>query len=183
MPPDLQLEPQASCLLRLVRQPRTVRQLAEQLEVERDTCSERLRSARRRGLVVCVNAESPRTRVYALTGEGHRRLAGADVIPLGEGRMDDWRDFAFVSSRHRSAVIKAMEGPMQAAAIKRRARYLDPGVRMSANNVRDVLRVLLRRRLVRVAWVRRRAHPHFELTALGCRLQHLLRRADSGPRS
>ena len=71
---------------------------------------------------------------------------------------------------------------MQAAAIKRRARYLDPTVRMSANNVRDVLRALLSRGVVRVVWLRKKAHPRFELTEKGLQLQEQLRRAKTTTR-
>lgn len=106
----------------------------------------------------------------------------SQALPLASGPMDDWRDFAFVASSHRRAVVLAMEGPMQAAAIKRRARYLDPTVRMSANNVRDVLGALLTQDIVREVWLRKRAHRRFELTAKGIRLQEQLRRAETTSR-
>ncbi len=63
---------------------------------------------------------------------------------------------------------------MQAAAIKRRAVFHDPQLRMSANNVRDVMRYLVDNGVVRVVRVRRKAHPRYELTELGHAFQQLL---------
>ncbi len=168
-------------LLQGISQPRSVSQLASHLAMKRDRCSQMMRRARKTGLVVCVNSQSSRTRVYAPTAEGLMVLH-SQALPLASGPMDDWRDFAFVASSHRRAVVLAMEGPMQAAAIKRRARYLDPTVRMSANNVRDVLGALLTQDIVREVWLRKRAHRRFELTAKGIRLQEQLRRAETTSR-
>ena len=79
------------------------------------------------------------------------------------------------------AIIKAMKEPLQPATIKRRARSLDPNLRMSANNVRDVIRLLLDRGIVRRVEIKKKRHPRYELTELGRVIQELLLRAE-GPK-
>ncbi len=63
---------------------------------------------------------------------------------------------------------------MQAAAIKRKARLRDSNLRMSANNVRDVLKYLLGAQITRRVVVRKKKHPRYELTDLGKEFQRLL---------
>jgi DNA-binding HxlR family transcriptional regulator len=63
---------------------------------------------------------------------------------------------------------------MQAAAVKRRAVFQNPQLRMSANNVRDVMRYLLSTGIARRVEVRKKAHPRYELTDLGRTFQQLL---------
>ena len=174
-----ELRPRRAALLREVCAPRTVSQLARRLQISRDHCSDLLQRARSTGYVICVNSGSPRTRVYAPTARTHKQIHGQVIRLIATREPGDWRDYAFVASRHRLAVVIAMEGPMQAAAIKRRARYLNPNVRMSANNVRDVLRALLGRGVVRVVLLRNKAHRRFELTPKGLWLQEQLRRAET----
>jgi predicted transcriptional regulator len=66
---------------------------------------------------------------------------------------------------------------MQASAIKRRAVFQNPQLRMSANNVRDVMRYLLCKGLVRKVTLGRRRHPRYTVTDLGKTFQELLARA------
>jgi predicted DNA-binding transcriptional regulator len=72
-----------------------------------------------------------------------------------------------------------MDEPLQPAAIKRRARRHDPEIRMSANNVRDVIQVFLRRGIVTSVLERGKTHPRYELTETGRQLQQLLLRAET----
>lgn len=115
---------------------------------------------RRQGRVECLNPEARRSRVYARTGT---RREGVD-----------WELYGWVSYSHRRAVLLALDEPRQPAGIKRRARFLQPGIRMSANNVRDVIRLFHARGIVRPVHVRKRAHPRYELTRLGEQLQRLV---------
>ena len=46
---------------------------------------------------------------------------------------------------HRAAVIQALDRAMQPAAIKRKAKSQNPDLKMSANNVRDVIKLFLQR--------------------------------------
>ena len=49
---------------------------------------------------------------------------------------------------------------------------------MSANNVRDVIKLLLQKEIVKPLKLKKKAHLHYELTRTGQDLQKMLRRAD-----
>lgn len=91
----------------------------------------------------------------------------------------DWQLYGWVCYSHRAAIIKALVEPMQPATIKRKAKSQDPGLRMSANNVRDVIRLFLSRGIVQAIRFRKKVHPCYELTELGKKLQNLLLEAGS----
>ena len=108
----------------------------------------------------------------------------------------DWNLYGWVCFNHRSAVIKALDKPMQPAAIKKRVKFLFPDIRMSANNVRDIIRLFLDRRVLEIARGGSGHHPKYRLTPSGrdlqlllCRAQHLdkyhvpLRRLSESPGS
>jgi hypothetical protein len=90
----------------------------------------------------------------------------------------DWTLFGWVCFSHRAAVLKALTMPLQPATIKRRARSQVPGLRMSANNVRDVIRLFLEKGIVRPVHLRKRTFPAYEPTATGQALRELLFRAE-----
>jgi len=115
---------------------------------------------RQRGLVQCLNPNARRSRVYART-DAH--------LPEGV----DWRLYGWVSYSQRRAVLEALDSPLYPAAIKRRARYLHPGIRLSANNVRDIIRLFHARGLVTPVDAGR-AHPLYALTVQGEALQRLM---------
>ena len=71
----------------------------------------------------------------------------------------DWSLYGLICFSQRSAVIKALSRPMQPSEIKRMARFHDPNLRMSANNVRDIIRLLLEKGVVRRVVERGKAHP------------------------
>ena len=75
--------------------------------------------------------------------------------------------------RHRSAVIKALQGPMQPVAIKKRALEKNARLRMSANNVRDVIRELLGKGVVQCIEIPGQRYVRYELTKTRRRLQVL----------
>ena len=126
----------------------------------------------------CLNAAARRSRVYWLTrlGQACRRQLDSGYRPTFA--QVDWEIYGQVCFSHRAAVIKAIMEPLQPATIKRVALYRDPLLRMSANNVRDVIRFLRRKGVVYPVWVRRKAHIHYQLTEHGRRLQELLLRAE-----
>jgi hypothetical protein len=74
----------------------------------------------------------------------------------------------------RRAVLEALDAPRYPAAMKRRARYLHPGIRLSANNVRDVIHLFHERGIVTPIHVAGRVHPHYALTEQGKVLQRLV---------
>lgn len=115
---------------------------------------------RRQGRVRCLNPEALRSRVYVRTD-----------AQLPEGV--DWTLYGWVLYRQRRAVLEALDAPRYPAAIKRRARYLHSGIRLSANNVRDIIRLFHTRGLV-TSMDLGRSHPSYALTAHGEVLQRLM---------
>ena len=85
-----------------------------------------------------------------------------------------WSMYGWVCFSHRSAIIKALDRPLQPAAIKGRARFQNPKIKMSANNVRDVIRLFVKRQIVTPIIIGRKTHPRYQLTELGRKLQVLL---------
>ncbi|HOC43267.1 MAG TPA: hypothetical protein PKJ99_09690 [Thermoanaerobaculales bacterium] len=91
----------------------------------------------------------------------------------------DWAIYGWICFSQRSAVLKALTEPLQPATIKRRALRHDPTLTMSANNVRDVIRLFLAKGLVSRVHRRAALHPQYALTALGRSLHELLMTADT----
>ena len=166
------------------KQPMTAKQLANQTGIDLDSCSYVLWELGIYGLVACRSQKARRSRVYWLTELGaacQRKLRAAQGLPSLEHEFPkvDWNLYSWVCYSHRAAVIKALVGPLQPATIKRRAKAQDPTLRMSANNVRDVIRLFLAKEIVRAVKVTGRFHLHYELTRTGQRLRTLLLNADS----
>ncbi len=142
-------------------------------------CCGTIRELTRVGIVRCLNQSARSSRVYGLTKLGracHRvlsELAGEPAYCF-EFPEVDWELYGWVCYSHRSAILKAMVTPMIPAHIKRRARANDENLRMSANNVRDVIRLFLARGLVDPVRVRGRSHPMYALTETGERIRALL---------
>ena len=68
--------------------------------------------------------------------------------------------------------------PMAPSDIKRKAFQRNAELRMSANNVRDVLKLFLKRRIVHRYSIKKHIRPYYELTGLGKQLQQLLLRSE-----
>lgn len=68
---------------------------------------------------------------------------------------------------------------MQPSEIKRQIRIQKPNTKISANNIRDVVKLLLEKELVQKVYVRKKAHPRYELTELGIKLRQLLIQAEN----
>lgn len=145
-------------------------------------CSESIGRLRRRGYVSCLNPDALIGRVYWLTplGVDCQRLLYLERdhgLPEHFVPRVDWKLYGRVSSKHRSTVIRTLKEPMQPSRIKRRAYSNDPRLRMSANNTRDVIRFLHQHGVVQRVYLRRRAHPLYELTDMGRKYQLLLCKA------
>ena len=69
---------------------------------------------------------------------------------------------------------------MQPSEVKRVLRVHRPNIRISANNIRDVIKLLLEKGLVQKVFVRKKAHPRYELTDSGNQFRQLLMQAESG---
>lgn len=166
-----------------LRQPSTAKQLAHRLQLSLDTCSYIFWELTRYRLVRCLNPLANRSRLYWLTRFG-RELQRQLFVSTGRDPVAhafpavDWGLYGWVCHAHRSAIIKALISPMQPPAIKRRAALQDTTLRMSANNVRDVMRLFLAHDIVRPIRVRKKAHLLYELTETGQKLRHLLLAAE-----
>lgn len=162
-----------------MRQPLTAKQLARRLENDRDECSELLSELALHRMVQCLNPEANRSRVYWLTQLGVRcqeRLSESEKVPWVRPRIPeiDWSLYGWICFSHRAAIVKTLVRPMQPSEIKRRARMSDPDLRMSANNVRDAMRLLLAKGIVAAVSVRGARHLRYELTGTGSILRDLL---------
>lgn len=160
-------------------QPLTASQISRRTGITLDSCLALLWGMVVYGILFHLNPSTRYSRLYWLTRLGmacQRRLRQKLGQRQISYRFPDirWDLYSSVCYSHRSAVVKAMRGPMQAAEIKRKAHFHNPSLRMSANNVRDVMRYLLTTGIVRQVTIRRKRHPRYELTDLGRTFQDLL---------
>ncbi len=170
----------------VLAQPLTATQAAKRSGLKRSRCSEALASLKRRGLADCHNAAARQGRVYSLTAKGTRVRkaldAGARLTTTDHCfETVDWVVYGRLCHRHRTAVILAMTEPLQPSIIKRRARIRNCDLRMSANNVRDVMRLFLAWGVAKPLRIRRKAHLRYELTEQGKLFQKLLQQAEVRP--
>ena len=162
----------------------TVKQISHQMEMSLDSCSHVLGELVAHGLMECLNPIARQSRVYWLTELGVvcqrllRKAFGLSALTHDFPEVDS-NLYGWVCFSHRSAVIKALRGPMQPVAIKKRALEQNPRLRMSANNVRDVVSALLAKGIVRAVKIRREGHLRYELTEVGRKLQELSWRMDA----
>ena len=166
-------------ILANLNQPLTATQVARRTGIGRDSSLHHLWSLTLRRILRCLNRDTRHSRLYWLSGLGQacqrrmRKDAGQNSLVHRYPKIP-WDLYSSVCYRHRSAVIESMRGQMQAAAIKRKALSRDSTLRMSANNVRDVMKHLVEIEAVQKNRVRKKRHPRFELTDLGLEFQKLL---------
>ena len=163
-----------TCLI----QPMTATQLSRLTGLDLDHTMFVVRRLVKVQFLTCLNPQARRSRLYWLTGRG-----AAYCRRFCSGRCDhqpsiDWDLYGWVCYSHRAAILKTLAGPLQPCEIKRKARFDNPSLRMSANNVRDVIRLFVGKDIVRTVPGKRRAHPRYELTTLGDTLRSLLLRAE-----
>lgn len=166
-------------LLLNITQPITALQLSRKTGFTIDQCSTLLGQLLLCKLVKCLNPSATRSRLYWLTPTGifcQKKLAKKEELPIILKQLPDidWQLYGWICYNHRSAIIRALTEPMQPAAVKRRIRQTYPTIKMSANNVRDVMRLFLKKGIVRPVMLRKKAHPRYELTESGTKLQQLL---------
>ncbi len=160
-------------------QPLTATHIARRAEINLDACLHLIWGMTVYGVIYCLDTDTHHNRLYWLTELGktcQRKFRGKmGLHPLAYHLPNiPWNLYSSVCYSHRSAVIKAMHEPMQAAAIKRKALSQNPKLRMSANNVRDVMKYLLKHGIVRKVIMRKKKHPRYELTDLGNTFKVLL---------
>lgn len=171
--------PGASRILTTLHQPLTPLQSARRTSINLDRSCYLFWILSDRQLVECLNPQAHKSRLYWLTTLGRRcqvRLRRQEGVPrLVHDFPDvDWALYGWICHRHRSAVVNEAHEPLQPIEIKRRARQRDETIRMSANNVRDVIRLLLERGIVERLVESRHRHPKYRLTPVGRDLRQLL---------
>ncbi len=167
-------------VLRLIVQPVTATQLSRRLGISLDRCSNMLHGLQSKKLVRCLNPGATRNRLFWLSRLGKIQqchLAGNEADSL-DFPVIDWVLYASVCYSHRGEVVRSLSHAMQPSQIKRRATFQNPLRRMSANNVRDVIRYLKANGIVRPVPLLRKKHPGYELTEMGLHMRRLLLRAE-----
>ncbi len=166
-----------------LQQPFTAKQLARKHLVTPTRSSALLERMNAMGLVRCLNSYSRSSRLYfpTLIGDSVQRDLSQDVrFMKAELPKLDWYLYGSLCFNHRSAVFRrlSLDRPMQSSEIKRRLRIEQPEIRISANNIRDVIRTLKEHGLVEEIYIRKKAHPRFVLSTKAVPYQKLLKRAE-----
>ena len=160
-------------------QPLTATHIARRTDINLDSCLHLLWALTLYRVIYCLNNGTRYNRLHWLTELGkacQQKLRETLALQPLAHRLPTipWDRFSSVCYSHRSAVIEAMREPMQAAAIKRKALFQNPQLRMSANNVRDVIQYLLKKGIVARIQIKRKSHPRYELSQLGRTFRELL---------
>jgi hypothetical protein len=164
-----------------ITQPMTATQLSRRLDVSVDRCSKALVNIQAQKLVRCVNPAATRSRLFCLTKLGtncRRHMDGGTCVSHDVPDID-WELYASVCFSHRSEVVRTLTVAMQPSTIKRRAAFRTPGLRMSANNVRDVIRYLRAHDIVRPVKLGKKQHSGYEVTEIGLQMRRLLLQAEA----
>jgi len=164
----------------------TAKQVGRRSGLGLDAVSHLLRRMATKALVTCVNPEARCSRLYRVTDLGRRcqdRMQRDLALPryaqpISDCDGIDWDLYGWICFNHRTIIVRTLTQPMQPSEIKRIIRTRKPHIKISANNIRDVMKLLLSKGIVRPVKVRRKAHLRYELTDLGRRLQRLLIRAE-----
>ena len=165
-------------------QPMTAKQLVRRTGLSFDSCRDVVGDLANHGLIECLNSKAVRSRLYWPSELGARCLLS--LYPSGNVKTHDpdlqdvdWELYGWVCFSHRTAILKTLTAPMQPSEIKRRAKSRDPHICMSANNVRDVMKLFLKKGVVRPVIVKKCAYRHYELTEQGAAFQQLLIQAET----
>lgn len=168
-----------------MKQPLTAKQISGRTGIDIDTCSHILCRFADKGITECLNPKAHNSRLHWLTPRGRdyrKRLHQEKSLTVEETECDvdsvNWDTYGLVCYRHRSAIIRILTEPMQPSAMKRRLRRAAPNIAISSNNIRDIVKVFLQKGIVQKVFVRKKAHPRYELTDMGRRLRKLLLQAE-----
>lgn len=173
-------------ILLSLKQPLTAKQISIKTGIDIDTCSYVLGKFTVKRLNACLNPKANSSRLYWVTelGQKCRNRLCQELNLSKETQIDDlagvnWQLYGWVCFNHRAAIIRILTEPMQPSEIKRRLRILNPDIKISANNIRDIMRLFLKKGIVRKIFVKKKVHPRYELTKLGGKLQRLLSQAQA----
>lgn len=160
-------------------QPLTTKQIIVKTGIPEDTCENIVAKLAKRDLITCLNSSAGKGRLYWLTELGKKYqmvLCWQSNISYKECILPDidWQLYGWVCFNHRSAIIKILTAPMQPSKIKQILRIQKPNLKISANNIRDVIRLFLDKKIVRSVKIKNKGHLRYELTDLGQTLRQLL---------
>ncbi len=167
-------------------QPLISRQISKKTGIPAHTCSSVIAMLENSGVLVCLNSCARNNRIFWLTETGHQCV---QAMYTSQNRTYnrpilsnmDWSLYGWACSSHRSAILKALTHPMQPSEIKQLFRMQKIDIRISANNIRDIIRLFLAKGIVRPVKVRKRVHLRYELTETGIKIRDLLLSAEAGP--
>ena len=169
-------------ILVAMSQPLTAVQLARRVSLKRQKCSFLLRRFASQSLVQCLTPNMARSRLFWLTALGKRHqdqlMKRARLDPVKyDVPMVNWQLYAQVCFNQRAAVVRNLTRPMQPAQLRKVAVLRDPDLKLSSNNVRDVIVFLRNKGIVRVA-CESPSGQLYELGEDGKHMQRLLIQAD-----
>ncbi len=170
-------------ILMAIDQPMTAKQISKRTGLNSVICCKALKNFVLDGLVVCLNPAAHNSRLYWLTDIGkecQKRLSLKLNLPQKDYDFPevDWSLYGWTCYNHRAAIIRILTEPMQPSEIKRTLRRHRSSIKISANNIRDVVKLLLEKQIVQKVHVRKKAHPRYELTDSGKRFQELLMQSE-----
>jgi len=165
-------------------QPLTAKQVSKKIGIPVNTCSYVIAKYVQKGIFTCLNPKARNSRLYWLTNAGilcQKELCRKLNIACIKPNLPDidWELYGWICFSHRAMVIKALTSAMQPSEVKRVLRLQKANTRISYSNIRDVVRLLLSKSIVRPVRVKREANLQYELTESGIKLQQLLLRADA----
>ncbi len=166
-----------------IAQPLTGKQIGKRTGIPMDACSYIVAKLVARGLLTCLNQKARNSRLYWLTDLGtqcRKRLHQDLTLPYKEYDLPsiDWALYGWMCFSHRLIVMNTLTVPMQPSEIKRAIRKRKAGMKISANNIRDVVKLLLEKGIVQKVYVRKKAHPRYELTDSGNQFRKVLMQSE-----
>ncbi len=166
-------------VLLALKQPLITRQISKKTGIPAYTCSDIIAMFVDSRVLVCLNPRARNNRLYWFTKAGlqylkllysmHNLTYRNPLLP-----DIDWNLYGWACFSHRSAILKALTHPMQPSEIKRFFRFQKTPLRISANNIRDIIYLFLTKGIVRPINNRGKSRPRYELTETGIKLRHLL---------
>lgn len=139
-------------------QPMTPSQLTRRIGMPLRTCSRIVNEMSLYGLTRCLTPGARRNRVYCLTE------SNPPHIP--------WEIYTACCFRHRAAVILSLNEPRRITNVKSVIHQSNPAIRISTNNISDIMRDL--RALGVVEVYEGEPWNYYFLTVLGKRIRGLL---------
>lgn len=170
----IQQKPERMIVLKSFLQPMTITQIVKKSNLTLDTCRYVIWELATRGIVECLTPLTKRNHIYWLTKAG--RLCREKIsMPIELTIECNWDLYSWACFSQRSIVIQAITKPLHPRKIRIRACERDPTIKLSTANTRDVLRVLLERKIVQKVQLPKERYPRYKITEVGLPIQTLLR--------